>query len=252
MRKGKREVIFLVACVVALLGLRGGVAHAQQDHFKCYDVTDENLLPPAVVTLTDQFGTEQDVIVQVLTMFSNPVQKNDEQIINPDNHLTWYEITGNPPQEREWLVSNQFGADQSWTVGVPKFLLVPAQKIEPFYHDPPSGLDHYKCYEATSGPTVGLEVTLIDQFHPELVTVLGPKVFCNPVEKLLPDGTSYPIIDRATHLACYEIVPHEPFNLPVFAIDQFAPMGIPFTTLDNQLLCVPSTKKEKPSGPCAP
>jgi hypothetical protein len=94
-----------------------------------------------------------------------------------------------------------------------------------------------------------LPVFLLDQFHPEDVTVLDPVVFCNPVEKtLLPGGPTYDIIDPDNHLACYDIDPKLPPPIDMVATsDQFA--DLIFDPFEPQFLCVPSQKRIKPPYP---
>jgi hypothetical protein len=254
MKKIKWGVFLVVAFAVAL-ALPGNVAHVQpvHDHFKTYTVEGPPLPAPISVTLRDQFTTRQGVVEQI-RMFSTPVEKflpsgEISPIIHPENHLTWYQFTGICPQ-RTLLVSNQFGADQEWVVKDPIYLLLPTWKIYvnglPTGHPPPTGLDHYLCYDVISGPPVGLDgVILTDQFHQELVTVGNPMVFCNPVDKLVPDD-GLPIFDNENHLACYDISPHYPPGLiEVWANDQFGDSM--FMVLENQFLCVPSTKEIKPA-----
>ena len=104
-------------------------------------------------------------------------------------------------------MQNQFGP-QKLTVTDPILLGVPSQKdTEP----PPSGLDHFKCYQATGNP-VNAVVDLIDQFHFEPgVAVLNPDWFCNPTEKI-HNGQDFPITDPVDHLVCYLINPQPPFR----------------------------------------
>jgi hypothetical protein len=253
MRKAKVGVIFLVASTLAMLALAGGVAYAQQapDHHKCYAVSGHLLPAPVDVLLTDQFGTVEG-FVERLVMFSPPVAKElpggeFSPIMNPEDHLAWYDFEGEPADPRYLLVTNQFGPDQELTVGDPRFLLLPAWKLYvnglPTGLDHPAGLDHYLCYDVIDGAPVGLDgVTLTDQFHQEYVTVGAPVVFCNPVEKThLPAGPTYPIFDPENHLTCYDISPHlPPPLLEVWANDQFGDSM--FMVLENQFLCVPSAK----------
>ena len=259
MKKILGGVTFVLVLALAMLTLRGNVAYVQQvhDHFKSYNVDGPPLPAPISVTLKDQFATRQGVVEQI-RMFSPPVEKalpggEISPIIHPENHLTWYQFAGTCPQ-RTLLVTNQFGTDQEWVVQNPVYLLLPTWKLYvnglPTGLDHPSGLDHYLCYEVLSGPSIGLDgVMLTDQFHQELVTVGVPKVFCNPVDKLVPDD-GLPIFDNTNHLACYDINPHvAPFPLEVWANDQFGDSM--FMVFENQHLCVPSTKKIKPFGPCS-
>jgi len=251
-------VILVVVLAVAILALRGSVAHVQplHDHFKSYLVSGYILPAPIDVVLRDQFG-EMQGIVEHLTMFSPPAEKRlptgeTSPIIHPENHLTWYDFIGPVGEpERTLLVSNQFGDDQEWVVKNPVLLLLPAWKPyvngQPTYLAPPSGLDHYLCYEVISGLPVGLDgVILTDQFDQEPVTVGDPILLCNPADKIVPDD-GIPIFDNENHLACYDITPYlSPALTEVVANDQFGDSQ--FTVLDHQFLCVPSTKEIKPSG----
>ena len=257
MRKIKWGV-FLVVAFAAALALPGNVAHVQplHDHFRSYLVSGHLLPTPLGVSLQDQFGTVQGT-VEYIRMFSPPVEKRlptgeTSPIIHPENHLTWYDFVGTS-EERTLLVTNQFGTDQEWVVKDPVYLLLPAWKPyvneQPTYLDPPSGLDHYLCYDVISGPPVGLDgVILTDQFHQEQVTVGDPVVFCNPVEKtVLPIGPTYDIIDPDNHLACYDAPGlRPPWTWDVSANDQFGDSM--FLIGEYRYLCVPSEKKIKPSG----
>ena len=259
MRKIIGGVIFVVALAVAMPALRGNVAYAQNDHFKSYIVDGPPLPAPIDVVLTDQFGTVQGT-VERRVMFSPPVQKRlpsgeTSPIIHPENHLTWYPLAG-VGEQRTLLVSNQFGTDKEWVVKDPKFLLLPTWKLYvnglPTGLDHPSGLDHYVCYEAISGPPVGLDgVTLTDQFQQQIVGVGDPMFLCNPADKIVPED-GLPIYDNANHLACYDIFPHAPPPpLEVWANDQFGDSM--FMVFENQYLCVPSEKRIKPPpGSCTP
>ena len=249
MKKTIGAVISVLACAVAMLALQVNLGYAQNhDHFKTYNVTPFPLVAPIPVTLEDQFGPVEGQ-VDGITMFSNPVVKElpggeVSPIADPNNHLTWYPFMG-LAGPHTILVSNQFGGDQKMTVENFNFILLPAWKMlingQPTPHDHPSILDHYVCYDVTSGPPVGLaNVTLTDQFHQEIVEVGDPRVFCNPADKIIPDD-GLPMYDPDNHLACYDIIPHVGAPpLEVWANDQFGDSM--FMVLQNELLCVPSTK----------
>ena len=170
--------------------------------------------PGIPLTLIDQFES-QDVLAQVAREFCNPVTKIHNGVLtgitNPASHLTFYSIIApqGPDPTRIVDVQNQFGP-QTLTVTNPILLGVPSQKdTEP----PPSGLDHFKCYQATGNP-VNAVVDLIDQFHFEPgVAVLNPDWFCNPTEKI-HNGQDFPITDPVDHLVCYLINPQPPFQWP--------------------------------------
>ncbi len=249
MRKVEQGIFFFAAFAMAVLVLQVNVGYAQNhDHFKTYNVTPFPLPVPLLVTLVDQFGPVEG-LVELIALFSNPVVKElpggeISPIIDPDNHLTWYPFHA-IVEPHTILVSNQFGPDQMMTVENTNFILLPAWKLYinglPTGHNHPSTLDHYVCYDVTSGPPVGLApVTLVDQFHQEVVEVGDPRVFCNPADKVIPDD-GLPMYHPDNHLACYDIIPHlPPPPLEVFANDQFSDSI--FMVLENELLCVPSQK----------
>jgi hypothetical protein len=113
------------------------------DHFKCYDARAQDGFLPFSVKLTDQFE-EEPVLVMRPTTLCNPVVKcvDDKNpatppdctpILNPDDHLVCYETrddSGKPQfEQREVIVSNQFGKEQRLTVYRRKNLLcVPSLK----------------------------------------------------------------------------------------------------------------------------
>jgi len=96
------------------------------DHFKCYEASGDNM--DVIVDLEDQFGAEPQVLVGTPRFFCNPVDKNGEGIINPEAHLTCYEINGDD-KKLDVLVGNQFG-EQTLKVEVPRLLCVPSEKID--------------------------------------------------------------------------------------------------------------------------
>jgi hypothetical protein len=139
-----------------------------------------------------------------------------------------------PDPTRLVVVRNQFGF-QFLKVGQPEALAVPTQK---FPHNPPEGLDHFKCYRA-SGRNINQVVGLSDQFlkSPE-VKVYRPYEFCNPVAKLHNDQLT-PIENPKAHLVCYTIS-RDPFATQVDTLNQFGTE--PLLVNEPDLLCVPSTK----------
>jgi len=85
---------------------------SQLDHFKCYDATDAEPLEFTIVDLEDQFVFMPGWPVTRAEWFCNPVMKNSEPIVNPDNHLTIYSIDA---FGMLWHVeiANQFGSSGS-------------------------------------------------------------------------------------------------------------------------------------------
>lgn len=225
--------------LLALLALTLGCvlcAHAQpqwpiENHYKVYNIDPMPVFSGAI-QLEDQFdGYFVDVLI--LEKFANPVVKNDEEIIFPDTHHTWWSVDL-PGLTRNIEVINQFG-DAVWQVENPQYLVLPARKYEP---GPPLQNNHYLAYQAY-GPIVGVPVSLVDQFGAVSVVVLEPLYFLNPVQKIA-DGVLYPIIDSDAHLACYRIDPPMAYQIAVLAHDQFGVWD--FQVLDHDCLCVPSWK----------
>jgi hypothetical protein len=213
------------------------------DHFKCYFAHQD---PPTIepARLEDQFDAAAGIVEQVRVVmavrFCNPVQKTKggqvTPIANPDHHLTLHIIVpGAPTPSRLVMVKNQFGSKRL-KVFDPEVLAVPTQKLP---HDPPKGLDHFKCYRVY-GSAINVPVTLRDQFLLEpRVKVLEPVGLCNPVEKT--HGTVVtPIVNPRAHLVCYKITSKE-FTRTLEIENQFGRQKL--VLRDADLLCVPSEKR---------
>lgn len=106
------------------------------DHFKCYDARPHENFRPFEVKLRDQFEGHEVWVLRPTTL-CNPVVKcvgsDCTPVLNPDAHLVCYETTddhGAPQfEQREVIVSNQFGKEQRLTVWRRKNLLcVPSLK----------------------------------------------------------------------------------------------------------------------------
>jgi hypothetical protein len=223
------------------------------DHFKCYYVLPIGWPPNEVVDLRDQFGGGEANVGRSY-FFCNPVQKTHRgevtPITNPDAHLkmSYIQTYGrNPfsylppaldiPDQVE--VSNQFGEDQKLNVGQPLFLATPTQK---FPHQPPSGLDHFKCYYVSGNPIFDV-VDLKDQFQDDrLVSVYYPFLLCNPVVKTHNDIVT-PVDNPEDHLVCYTIRPRVSYRY-AYTNNQF---GTELLLMRfSYILCVPSIKKTPP------
>jgi hypothetical protein len=204
------------------------------DHYKRYLTQGPSIVGPFI--LDDQFGGIV-VDVAVLTRFATPVSKNNQPLLNPQGHQTWWEFAF--PQPIRFIIArDQFG-EHDWMLGDARYLVLPALKNEP--GEPPIQ-NHYLCYDA-QGPPIDILVVLEDQFGVETVVVLHGFVFCNPVKKTLPDGTAFPIIDRDAHLTCYLVDNPNPHQIPVRVTDQFF-ADMPLTLFENDCLCLPALKRE--------
>ena len=214
------------------------------DHFLCYEAEGNEV--ERTVSLEDQFGLELEVEVEEPELFCNPVAKNGmfpDDLINPEAHLTGYEIEDEGEEvERVVVIENQFG-QQTLTVEEPELLFVPTGKLMvdgvPTGLDEPKGLDHFKCYEAEGDP-VNVTVSLQDQFGLELlVEVEEPELFCNPVAK----DVIFPVdlINPEAHLTCYVIEDEDEVERDVILTNQFG-QGQMLEVEEPELLCVPSEK----------
>ena len=216
------------------------------DHFMCYWVGEDMVPPelPGVVYLEDQFCAVEAEVWSPWGFF-NPVEKWHDgvptPISNTDHHLLAYDIYyEEEPQWWQVEVSNQFGV-QSLIVYGPVALALPTQKIEPMYHEPPVGLDHFMLYEVIEGPPVNVVVRLNDQFgdQPE-VAVSYPDYFFTPVQKTVDGDIITPIQNPDEHLVSYEIW-GELFYPQVQVVNQFGEYIFP-NVEGPYCLTVPSEK----------
>jgi len=212
------------------------------DHFKCYPVAEGSSPEDVSVQLQDQFGWYGSVEVTWPMYFCNPVKKNLEPIVNPDNHLTVY-IIEEISQWWDVTVDNQFGDDQELTVRGPIALAVPTQKLVPGDHEPPEYLNHYLLYEVWEFSNVTATVDLDDQFPGTApgVEVIKPVFFATPAVKGHLGYWTFPW-DPEGHLVFYLISYNEEFYYDDVVINnQF--QQAPFSLLDDsELLAVPSVK----------
>ncbi len=250
----KRNILltFLSAiafALIALVALGAGVAQAQQyniDHYLVYKILNPTY-SGLRADLQDQFGMNQ-VILWERDKFANPVAKthppelpDPEDIIFPDEHLSWWRFEEPQPYQGEVLVSNQFGPDQHLTLGPAEYLLVPAIKdgigtITVNQHD--------VCYAVTEAQPIEIDVSLADQFGMRPAVVGTARYLCNPVNKLgpIPLEPSGPPMYPEDHLVCYDID-----QVPVDEIrgvqDQVAAQGFLVELIRSDMLCLPSSKQ---------
>ena len=185
-------------------------------------------LPPAVqdtVALKGQFEVNvpaRRAIVRRMRYFINPAEKvhddNVFPIVDEDEHLTVYRLrTDDEPLRQVWF-DNQFGP-QTWLLGNPRFLYVPAQKEG---HAFPDTLDHYKCYDVLdNGGGLDEPIDVSDQFLPLSPTsVREGELFCVPVDKRHGEAF-YEIHNPVGHLAVYSIDPIDMDPIDRGVTDQF-------------------------------
>jgi len=196
------------------------------DHFKVYEV--DRVPAPFKVRLTGQFDVGGvDGELREITHFSNPTKKVHATfqvgIADPNRHLDWYVLGQVQPEPvRTIRYRNQFGL-QSIDIHLPRFLLVPAQKVSDPGSQPPKEADHYKCYEVirvNSVPPLPI-VGLGDQFGGQNgVQVFPPRYFCVPVKKEREGFEPVGIFNAIDHLTVYDITP-QPINRDIVTRDQF-------------------------------
>ena len=225
----------------------------QLDHFTGYPVTEEPLYVGRNVTLDDQFVNNYEATVGYPYFFFNPAAKTLTEswppIVNPDHHLTMYQLETMPTQEWNVVVENQFGK-QELTVFGPVWLLVPSQKIEPGGHAMPEGLDHFAVYQVKEIMWDERNVFIHDQFCPppvppsppigEEVTVWEPYLFAVPVQKTV-DSEITPITNPLQHILFYDLTGAEYSYPQVQVADQFLEQTL-MLDVPAFMLGVPSLK----------
>lgn len=120
----------------------------------------------------------------------------------------------------------------------------------------PPGLDHFLCYSGqatdlpgTFNPTPAA-VRLSDQFDPRLggprfAAIQGYKTHCNPVEKTIPTGQTFPPANPAAHLGCWGVKANAPNPHPFMTVlveNQFGNGRLRIIAMKE--LCLPTWKNE--------
>jgi hypothetical protein len=106
----------------------------------------------------------------------------------------------------------------------------------------PSTLEnHYKVYEVLTPATVTGQISLIDQWGDISLTTIDLEKFAIPAEKILPDGTSYPIVDPFRHYTWWAFQ-HPELVRRVDVLDQFG--GYSWRVRDSRYLLTPAAKNE--------
>jgi hypothetical protein len=207
----------LVAAVGILctsgIALAQGQGQVDEQHFRCYIISQQTPQPAAEITLDDQFTSgPMSTMAGEPVMFCPPTAKSVDQdefpIEDEQEHYALYNAPG-VAVPRTVLVTDQFGTNVPWQITTPKYVMVPTAKTvvidgEDVTFDDRENMNHYWCYEA-SGPRPNVRATLEDQFSgPDVVRVTRPTLFCAPAEKVHGSET-FEILDENLHLACYEI-----------------------------------------------
>jgi hypothetical protein len=222
------------------------------DHFKCYK-TRPVPFEQRDVSLVDQFGPSTARVLKV-DRFCNPANKNGEGIIDPTAHLNCYKIRESGFQQRDVVLTNQFG-EQRVTVLRPESLCLPAVKDLVGELDD-LGVNHFKCYRVR--PAIRYQsiagVSVVDQFEEKDTTIVKPLLMCTPVNK---NGEDPMAPMDLGHLTCFKIRDargQTPFSETGADVeDQFVEQDLQGTRRTDcrrsKLLCVPSLKRlASPSG----
>ena len=109
-----KAIITLSAVATAALGL--GIAQAQApnppgiklDHYACYRLSPAKQFKQQKVKLADQFGKSVATVVREQFLCA-PVEKNGGAIINKQDHLLCYVVTGGKNAGKNIVITNQFG-----------------------------------------------------------------------------------------------------------------------------------------------
>jgi len=109
-----KAIITLSAVATAALGL--GIAQAQTpnppgiklDHYACYRLSPAKQFKQQKVKLADQFGKSVATVVREQFLCA-PVEKNGGAIINKQDHLLCYVVTGGKNAGKNIVITNQFG-----------------------------------------------------------------------------------------------------------------------------------------------
>jgi len=218
------------------------------DHFLLYKVTEGEDVQ-GVVDLEDQWHLESDVEVHRPVYFANPAGKVSPYvdwypgmpliIENPDEHLVFYEIVGEPYQGDVGILNQFLYEWETISVDDPQFLAVPSEKIS-FEPVEPEVLDHFKCYRV-EGPSIGEVVPkLEDQFGAVEALVEYPEYFCNPAAKT-HDSEVIPIWNLDHHLTLYDITTPTIQNWLVEVDNQFGEQEL--TVFGPVMVAVPTLKE---------
>jgi hypothetical protein len=78
------------------------------DHYACYRLSAAKPFKQQKVKLTDQFGSSVAVVVREQFLCA-PVEKNGGDIINKQDHLVCYVVTGGKNAGKKVEIINQFG-----------------------------------------------------------------------------------------------------------------------------------------------
>jgi hypothetical protein len=136
-RRGALTVAVLAVALLVAIGswevYQGAEALAQDIHYKCYKIVPSGQpLPPHIVDLTDQFGTQNDVVVTASEYLCAPALKNGAGVpITEFPHLKCYVISRDArPLRQPAMLTDQFG-DEDVLIMEPLFFCQEVTKTLP-------------------------------------------------------------------------------------------------------------------------
>jgi len=197
-----------------------------------------------------QFGSSTSTISR-MKRFCNPADKNGENpsAVDAPEHLAGYQIDATTPRFKsvtDYKVIDQFG-EMTLRIVRPDLVMVPTAKSLSAPPGPPTfSFDHFQCFRVTLARKRVPDVSVVDQFNPNGLTVdvTRPLRLCRPVDK---NGEGIP--DPVTQLMCYQVrqtsTPRFSRRAPFFIDNQFGPAASPpgpdtIAVTRPTELCVPS------------
>jgi len=174
--------------------------------------------------------------------FCNAVDKNGEGLVNPDAHLTCYEVRGRSPVRPQVVSTDQFGDLQLDVRKQRTELCLPSQLTyaeEPAVALAPPPLDAYELYSV--GPTRGAEkfqqreVSVVDAFMDDDVELKKPVRLGVPTQRS-PVATT----NSFHHLTCYTLKAPKFQKRNIQMTSAFGALDL--TVKKPDMLCAPSLK----------
>ena len=191
------------------------------DHFLFYDTVSQRVGESIRVQTQFEIGPDEypeGIRLTSTHLFANPVQKNQESILDPNAHLTWYRVYDPVPDPlRTVNYTDQFGRRRVY-LGRKAGFLTPTLKYRRGARFP-ERLDHYVAYQVLESTQVNKAVKLRDQWGRAEAKVYYPLFFAAPSRKWHAGGVDG-VKNAKAHLAIYRISP-SPLEKQVTVRDQF-------------------------------
>src|SRR5436309_8269555 len=103
------------------------VDFVNENHFRCYTVSQQTPQPATTVTLSDQFIESATLTIDEPLQFCAPTSKNGGTISAPEEHLTMYGAAQTLQNPLSVSTEDQFGTRTLIATGA-RVLLVPTEK----------------------------------------------------------------------------------------------------------------------------